>query len=476
MAKIIVPDRVAKIVKLDTNEFDVPAASTVEDALVAVCEQVDALKAHFFHPNGEFKNHFMLVINDEHGSLAQSVASDSTVEILLATSGGIDLTPAELSKEEVERYSRHLLLPNVGRKGQGRLKAARVLIIGTGGLGSPIALYLAAAGVGTLGLIDFDVVEESNLQRQIVHGHNTIGELKVESAKTRLLDINKHLNIQTHTCALSPDNAFDIITDYDLVIDGSDNFATRYLVNDACVLLEKPLVSGSIHQFDGQISVFNHDGGPCYRCVFPESPPAELAPNCSAGGVIGVLPGVVGTIQATEAVKILLDMGEPLAGKLLRFDALGMNFRSVKVKKDPHCKACGNKEAIKQFTYTPQTCSDSSSELTMLTEHHYIQTTDLAHMMQDPTLMQDAVLLDVRDMQELEICVLPEVINIPLGDLEDQLFRLDKSQTHYIICLAGRRAERAADLMLKHGFSKVYVLREGMVGWTRDIDTSMPIY
>lgn len=474
MSTIIIPERLAKIAKLDLIEFRSTGA-TVHENIQNLCEKHIELKDHFFYPNQELKNHFLIILNDEHGSSHDKVEDNDVIEIMLATSGGIDIAPLPLTKSEVEHYSRHILLPNVGRSGQGRLKASKILIIGTGGLGSPIAMYLAAAGVGTLGLIDFDTVEESNLQRQIVHSYSTLGLLKVESAKKNLLNINKHLNIETYPFSLDKDNAFDLINEYDVVIDGSDNFSTRYLVNDVCVLLNKPLVSGSIHQFDGQISVFNYQNGPCYRCAFPSSPPLELAPNCSAGGVIGVLPGIVGTIQAAEALKIILNLGEVLSGKLLMIDALKMSFKKITIKKNSECKACAHKDEIKNISYDVAVCGDSTDDKLDLKKENYIHPTDLKYILENRN-SDEFVLLDVREIMELEICSIKNSINIPMNEVESQVHCLDKNKEYYIICLAGKRAEKVANYLIKNNFKKVFILQNGIKGWINYIDNTMPIY
>lgn len=474
MSKIIIPERLAKVAKLSRTEFEIEGA-TIYDALNHLCKKHSELSDHLFYANGDFKSHFLIVINEEHASTNDEIHDHDTIEIMLATSGGIDISSSMLSKSEVEHYSRHILLPNVGRQGQEKLKASKVLIIGTGGLGSPIAMYLAAAGVGTLGLIDFDTVEESNLQRQIVHGYKTIGLLKVDSAKQNLLNINKHLKINTYPVALDLDNAFDLIEAYDLVIDGSDNFSTRYLVNDACVLLNKPLVSGSIHQFDGQISVFNYLDGPCYRCAFPSSPPSELSPNCSAGGVIGVLPGIVGTIQSAEALKIILGLGESLSGKLLMINALTMGFKKITIKKNHNCKACANRSGIKNITYESESCGENSELTLRLKTENYIHATDLNNILKNKR-NNEIILLDVREAMELEICVIPEVVNIPMNEIEEKIQSLDKYKTYYVICLAGKRAEKVADYLIKNNFQKVFVLANGMKGWVSHVDNTMPIY
>ena len=474
MNKIIIPARLAKVVKLNQIEFDVEGR-TVYEALNSLCKKYVELNDHFFYPNGDFKNHFLIIINEEHAGTHDEIKENDIIEIMLATSGGIDFSSPILTKSEVEHYSRHILLPNVGRQGQEKLKASKVLIIGTGGLGSPIAMYLAAAGVGTLGLIDFDTVEESNLQRQIVHGYNTVGLLKVDSAKKNLLNINKHLNINTYPIALDSDNAFDLINAYDLVIDGSDNFSTRYLVNDVCVYLGKPLVSGSIHQFDGQVSVFNYLNGPCYRCAFPSSPPTELSPNCNAGGVIGVLPGIIGTIQSAEALKIILGLGEILSGKLLMFDALKMSFKKIIIKINRECKACAHKEEIKNIIYEVESCGDNLDSFSNLKKENYIHPSDLNNILKNKE-DNEIILLDVRETMELEICVIPDVVHIPMNEIAEKIQSLNKDKTYSVICLAGKRAEKVADYLLKNNFKKVFVLINGMKGWVSCVDSSMPIY
>lgn len=327
MKIVIFPEVLVRAAKLDGQRLE-GVGSTVGELLSELSDRYPTLRVHLYYANKQFKEHFLLTHKGTLVNTNCTLSDGDIVEIMLATSGGIDV--ATLSNEEVQRYARHITLPGVGREGQSRLKQAKVLIIGTGGLGSPVCLYLAAAGVGTIGLVDFDVVEPSNLQRQIAHGHSTIGEPKVESAQQRMHDLNPHIHIVTHRCAIDADNAEELICKYDLVVDGTDNFATRYLVNAICVKFHKPLVFGAIYRFAGQVSVFNQEEGPCYQCLFPNSPPPELAPSCNAGGVIGVLPGVVGLLQATEAVKIILRIGKTLSGRLLCFDALAMCFNEVK--------------------------------------------------------------------------------------------------------------------------------------------------
>ena len=380
---------------------------------------------------------------------------------------------ATLTNEEVLRYSRHLILPDVGFDGQRKLKAGRILLIGAGGLGSPLALYLAAAGVGTLGLVDFDVVDVSNLQRQVLHGTKDVGRPKLESARERIHDVNPHVNVELYETRLTADNALDIIRDYDVVIDGTDNFATRYLTNDACVLLGKPNVYGSIFRFEGQASVFALEEGPCYRCLFPEPPPPGLVPSCAEGGVLGVLPGLVGTIQATEGIKLILGVGEPLVGRLLLIDALTMRFRTVKLRKDPNCPACGTHE-IKELIDYDQFCGVAPEAATVSTnEIPEITPTELVARLR----RGDAIdLIDVREPHELNIASIPNVRLIPLGTLPDALPTLDSSRETVVLCRTGARSGRAVRQLQAAGFRRVWNLAGGIHRWADDIDPSLPKY
>lgn len=470
MKTLQIPDVLVRVAKLESAQLE-GEGTTLQEVVEDVCLRHPVLSAHLLYDNHDLKEHFLYICSGELFAPDETLPSDSRIQMMMATSGGIDVDT--LSNDEVRRYVRHITLPGVGRSGQLNLKKARVLIIGTGGLGSPISLYLAAAGVGTLGLVDFDTVESSNLQRQIVHGNSTIGMLKVDSAKQRLTDLNPHIEINTHNAAITADNALTLIYDYDLVIDGTDNFATRYVVNDACVRLEKPLIFGAIYRFEGQMSVLNHNGGPCYRCLFPKAPPAELSPNCSSGGVIGVLPGVVGMIQATEAIKVIMGIGQPLVGRLLCFDALAMSFNEVSFKRRDNCASCSA-----QGRQTPlqapaaQACSDQPGA--GLSSDFYIHATQLRQVMDRAA--SHHVLLDVRDANELEVCKLPGALNIPLNHLQDQLSTLDKDDTHYVICYAGTRAERAAHTLLSAGFTNTFVLQGGMKGWAREVEPDMPLY
>jgi len=378
-----------------------------------------------------------------------------------------------LTNEEVLRYSRHLILPDVGVDGQRKLKAGRILLIGAGGLGSPLALYLAAAGVGTLGLVDFDVVDVSNLQRQVLHGTKDIGRPKLESARERIHDVNPHVHVEPYETRLTSENALDIIRDYDVVIDGTDNFATRYLTNDACVLLGKPNVYGSIFRFEGQASVFALEEGPCYRCLFPEPPPPGLVPSCAEGGVLGVLPGLVGTIQATEGIKLILGVGESLVGRLLLIDALSMRFRTVRLRKDPNCPACGTHEITELIDYdqfcgvAPEATVASTNEIPEITP------TELADRIRRG---DDIDLIDVREPHELNIARIPNVRLIPLGTLAAALPSLDSSREAVVICRTGARSGRAVQQLRAAGFRRVWNLAGGIHRWADEVDPRLPKY
>ncbi|MBK5436179.1 molybdopterin-synthase adenylyltransferase MoeB [Pseudomonas sp. TH32] len=469
MNAVSFPDILVRVAKLPASTLE-GAGSTLREVIENLCTEHPQLRAHLLYENNQLKEHFLFTAEEELIDANDPLPEKAKIEVLLATSGGIDVD--SLSNEEVQRYVRHITLPGVGREGQLNLKKARVLIIGTGGLGSPISLYLAAAGIGTLGLVDFDVVESSNLQRQIVHGNSTLGLPKVESARRRLQDLNSHIQINTYDTAFNTDNALELVDAYDLVIDGTDNFETRYLVNDACVQLGKPLVYGAIYRFDGQISVLNYKGGPCYRCLFPQAPPAELAPNCSAGGVIGVLPGLVGMIQATEAIKLLIGIGEPLSGRLMRFDALAMKFSEIRFKRRADCPCCS--ELRHSQSVAPAVCADAVPSQPSLAEERYIKPRVLKQLLEQHSKAD--VLLDVRDASELEVCKLPGVVHIPLAELDGQLATLSRDNTHYLICYAGTRAEQAATTLLAAGFANTKVLQGGMKHWVRDVEPDMPLY
>jgi adenylyltransferase/sulfurtransferase len=377
-----------------------------------------------------------------------------------------------LEREELLRYGRHLLLPEVAIDGQRKLKAARVLIVGAGGLGSPAALYLAAAGVGTIGLVDFDIVEVTNLQRQLLHGTSDVGRSKLESARDRLRDANPNVNLELHPTRLTAANALTIIGRYDLVLDGTDNFATRYLVNDACVLSRKPNVYGSIFRFDGQASVFGTPDGPCYRCLYPEPPPPGLVPSCAEGGVLGVLPGLVGTIQATEAIKLILGIGTPLVGRLLLVDALEAQFRSVRVRRDPSCPACGTHELTELIDYD-QFCATSGGAGAGFDAVPQIEPRELAIRRASGESIQ---LIDVREPHEWEIARIDGARLIPLHRLASAIPELDRSAPTAVYCKGGTRSALATRDLLAAGFRQVWSVSGGILRWSREVDGDVPQY
>ena len=375
----------------------------------------------------------------------------------------------QLSAEELQRYSRHLIMPEVTADGQRRLKAARVLCIGAGGLGSPAALYLAAAGVGTIGIVDFDDVDLSNLQRQILHGTKDVGRGKVESAQDRLRDINPEIDIELHQCRFSSENASGIVSKYDVVVDGSDNFATRYLSNDVCVFEQKPNVYGSVFRFEGQTTVFApHLGGPCYRCLFPEPPPPESVPNCAQAGVLGVLPGIIGILQAIETVKLIVGIGEPLIGRLLHFDALKVKLRELNLRRDPQCPVCGENPTIFAPIDYDQFCGTGALEtVPSISVHELKQKTD-AHEPFD--------LIDVREPFEYEIARIDGAKLIPLGEIGDRVDELQRGEPIVVNCHSGQRSAQAVRLLQQQGFSNVYNLDGGIDAWSDQIDPSVPKY
>ena len=382
---------------------------------------------------------------------------------------------AELTVDEVRRYSRHLIIPDVGMTGQKRLKNAKVLCVGAGGLGSPALLYLAAAGVGTLGIVDFDVVDESNLQRQVIHGQSDIGRPKAESARDSIVEINPYVNVIVHKERLDSDNAMQIFADYDLIVDGTDNFATRYLVNDACVLLGKPYVWGSIYRFDGQASVFWAEYGPCYRCLYPEPPPPGMVPSCAEGGVLGVLCASIGSIQVTEAIKLITGIGEPLAGRLMIYDALEMTYRSVKVRKDPECPVCGKNPTVTELIDYEEFCGAVSEEA----QEAAAGSTITARQLKD---MQDAgeniFLVDVREPNEYEIVSIPGSVLIPKGEFLSgaALERLPQDKRVVLHCKSGARSAECLAIVKNAGFSDAVHVGGGVLSWVATIDPSLPSY
>ncbi len=411
------------------------------------------------------------------GHNAQTVETNRSViapemNSALAPASPRDATTG-LSPAELVRYSRHLSLPSVGVAGQQTLKSARVLIVGAGGLGSPTAMYLAAAGVGTLGLVDFDVVDVTNLQRQILHGTREVGRPKLDSARDRLLDINPHVTLELHATRLTSANALEILRAYDVVIDGTDNFATRYLTNDACVLLGKPNVYGSIFRFDGQASVFCRPDGPCYRCLYPTPPPPGMVPNCAEGGVLGVLPGLVGTIQATEAIKLILGIGESLSGRLLLIDALSMQFQSVRISRDPACPACGTRTITELMDYDEFCGTRGEEPMAASQDLPEMTPTELAAALQRG---DDFDLIDVREPYEAQIAAIPGARLIPLGTVASAMATLDKTRRIVVMCRSGKRSADAARQLMDAGFGDVTNLAGGILRWSADVDPSVPTY
>jgi adenylyltransferase/sulfurtransferase len=395
----------------------------------------------------------------------------------------------KLSNDEIARYSRHLILPEVGMEGQQKLKAAKVLCVGTGGLGAPLALYLAAAGVGTIGLVDFDTVDASNLQRQIIHSTATVGKLKVDSAELMLKGLNPHLNVIKHNTMLTSANALDILKDYDVIADGTDNFQTRYLVNDACVLLGKPNAYASIYRFEGQASVFGTKEGPCYRCLYPEPPPPGLVPSCAEGGVLGILPGLLGVIQATETIKLILGIGEPLIGRLLLVDALGMSFRTLKLRKNAECPVCGPNPTVTKLIDYDQFCGiEPPSKVGPLEDARDKAVGDhpvvdgipqitVEELKRKLDAKEDVFVLDVREPHEYLIANLG-VPQIPLGDVERRVGELAAQKNREVIvhCRSGARSQKAALMLKQAGFTNVSNLAGGILAWADKIDPSMPKY
>jgi adenylyltransferase/sulfurtransferase len=381
----------------------------------------------------------------------------------------------ELTKDELSRYSRHLILPEVGEAGQRKLKAARVLCVGTGGLGSPLALYLAAAGVGTLGLVDFDVVDASNLQRQIIHSTADIGRKKLDSAAEKLQALNPNLNVIKHDTLLTSANALDILKDYDVIADGTDNFPTRYLVNDACVLLGKPNAYGSIFRFEGQASVFATKDGPCYRCLYPEPPPPGLVPSCAEGGVLGVLPGLVGVIQATETIKLILGKGSTLVGRLLLVDALNMRFRELKLRKNPECPVCGAHPTVTQLIDYQQFCGIAPATKEEIAVKNGVPQITVSELKRRIDAGEDLFILDVREPFEYQIANIGGKL-IPQGEVPQRLAEIDRDREIIVHCKAGGRSQRIAEFLKQSGYPDVVNVAGGILAWSSEIDATVPKY
>jgi sulfur-carrier protein adenylyltransferase/sulfurtransferase len=397
----------------------------------------------------------------------------------MATKTGIPAAPAAakaapaLSKDEILRYSRHLIMPEVGMQGQLKLKQAKVLLVGTGGLGAPLGLYLAAAGVGRIGLVDFDTVDYTNLQRQVLFGTSDVGRPKIEAAAGHLRNLNPEIQVDQFETRLTSENALDIFKDYDIVVDGTDNFPTRYLVNDACVLLGKPNVYGSIFRFEGQITVFGYPGGPCYRCLYPEPPPPGLVPSCAEGGVLGVLPGIVGTIQAAETLKLIIGVGEALIGRLLLFDALSMTFRALKLRKNPQCPVCGEHPVVTKLIDYAEFCGIRGEEAPV--SDATVPEIAPRELKSRLDRGDDLFILDVREPHEYQICNLQGTL-IPLGELSRRVNELDSSREIVAHCRSGKRSAEAVEFLRKAGFRKIWNLKGGILAWSDEVDPSVPKY
>jgi adenylyltransferase/sulfurtransferase len=480
-------------------------AATAGEALDKVTGEHAELRRHLYTEQGALRNFVNVYVNDDDIRHAQKldtpVRDGDTVSIIPAIAGGAatehevkasgdgatSSSSAEgeaaslptLSNDEIARYSRHLIMPEVGMEGQRKLKAARVLMIGTGGLGAPTGMYLAAAGVGTLGVVDFDVVDASNLQRQIVHGTKDVGRPKIESARDRLSDINPNVKIETYETRLTSENALGLFREYDMVVDGTDNFPTRYLVNDACVLTGKPNVYGSIFRFEGQASVFWAARGACYRCLYPEPPPPGLVPSCAEGGVLGVLPGIVGAIQANEAIKLILGGGEPLINRLLLFDAWKLRFRELKLRKDPACPVCGENATIKELIDYEEFCGlkPPAAQTTQETEETRMEEITAAELKQRLDRGDDLQLIDVREPNEYDIARIPGTKLIPLGQVAERMGEIEEGRETIVHCKGGVRSARAIEALTRAGFKgKLVNLKGGITAWSNDVDPSVPKY
>jgi adenylyltransferase/sulfurtransferase len=474
-------------------------ARTVGEALDKVTGEHAELRKHLYSEQGALRNFVNVYVNDEDIRAAKRletpVKNGDTISIVPAIAGGATTEEKarggsavaseagalpSLSNEEIARYSRHLIMPEVGMEGQRRLKAARVLMIGTGGLGAPTGMYLAAAGVGTLGVVDFDVVDASNLQRQIVHGTKDVGRPKIESARDRLNDINPNVRIEAYETRLTSENALELFRDYDMVVDGTDNFPTRYLVNDACVLAGKPNVYGSIFRFEGQASVFWAARGACYRCLYPEPPPVGLVPSCAEGGVLGVLPGIVGAIQANEAIKLILGGGEPLINRLLLFDAWKLRFRELKLRKDPACPVCGENPTIKELIDYEEFCGLRPAQAAannQTEETRQMEEITASELKQRLDRGDDLQIVDVREPNEYEIARIPGAKLIPLGQVVNRQSEIDEERETVVHCKGGVRSARAIEALTRSGFKgRLANLKGGITAWSNDVDPSVPKY
>jgi adenylyltransferase/sulfurtransferase len=485
----------------DKKESVEASGGTVGELLSDLTKRYDGLRKHLYADDGRLRNFVNVYLNDEDIRYLQRektpVKAGDTLSIVPSVAGGTPTVTSrggvgsnrqpgtvgtdlgvgpELTQEEIRRYSRHLIMPEVGVDGQRRLKAGSVLCIGAGGLGSPAAMYLAAAGVGRIGIVDFDVVDFSNLQRQLLHGTPDVGRSKLDSAKGRLNALNPHVQVDTYETALSSENALELFEPYDVILDGTDNFPTRYLVNDACVLSGKPNAYGSIFRFEGQASVFGTKEGPCYRCLYPEPPPPGLVPSCAEGGVLGVLPGIIGVIQATEAIKLILGVGEPLIGRFLIYDALKMRFRELKLRKDADCPVCGTHPTVTRLIDYEQFCGvrpEPQPAQGAATNDWEVTSVELKRRMDAG---DDLLVLDVREPNEYQINRISGSKLIPLGELPRRYQELDPDQEIICHCKSGARSAKAMEFLRSVGFSKVKNLRGGIIDWIDKVDPSQPKY
>jgi molybdopterin/thiamine biosynthesis adenylyltransferase/rhodanese-related sulfurtransferase/molybdopterin converting factor small subunit len=478
MAKVLIPTPLRQYAgKQDSVEL---AGKTVAEVLHSLTSQYADLRRHLYTDEGKLRSFVNVYVNDDDIRYLEKDATPlkdgdvvSIVPSIAGGSAGVAAPPVTLSKEEILRYSRHLIMPEVGMEGQLKLKNAKVVLIGTGGLGAPLGMYLAAAGIGRIGLVDFDVVDFTNLQRQVIHGTKDVGRKKLDSAADTMLDINPFVEIDRHETALSSENALQILRDYDIVVDGTDNFPTRYLVNDACVLLGKPNVYGSIFRFEGQATVFAYQGGPCYRCLYPEPPPPGLVPSCAEGGVLGILPGTVGLIQATETVKLILGIGEPLVGRLLLYDALAMRFRELKLRRNQECPVCGDHPTIHELIDYQQFCGIPNQPHEPVAVEGDIEPTDVKAKMDRG---DQFVLIDVREPHEYQICSIPNAKLIPLGDLPKRVNELDSADEIIAHCKSGMRSAKAVEFLKQAGFRKVRNMKGGILAWSDKVDPTVPKY
>jgi len=481
MAKILIPTPLRQFAdKKDSVQL---SGSTVGEVLKSLTSTYADLRRHLYNDEGKLRSFVNVYVNDEDirylNKEATPLQDGDTVSIVPSIAGGSagiaapPAPPATLSKDEILRYSRHLIMPEVGMEGQLKLKAAKVALIGTGGLGAPLGMYLAAAGIGRIGLVDFDVVDFTNLQRQVIHGTKDVGKKKLDSAAETMLDINPYVEIDRHEVALSSENALGILKDYDIVVDGTDNFPTRYLVNDACVLLKKPNVYGSIFRFEGQATIFAYPGGPCYRCLYPEPPPPGLVPSCAEGGVLGILPGTVGLIQATETVKLILGIGEPLIGRLVLYDALAMRFRELKLRRNPECPVCGDHPTITKLIDYQEFCGIPQQHQEAAPVDGDIEPTEVKEKLDRGDRF---VLIDVREPHEYQICNIPQAKLIPLGDLPKRVNELNSADEIVAHCKSGMRSSKAVDFLKQAGFKKVRNMKGGILAWSDKVDPSVPKY